>query len=159
MNKKLLIGITLLGFALILVGLIISITFFKDDNGKKDNNSEDSVNNNNDNKEVNIYYYMCTKPDLINDKYTISYIYEFCFEDDSLNYGNTKYVYSFKNIDDYNAFEIKNNKNFNPIGTENNKEKLTKTYIFDGGYSAKDINTIDDYIKYLKKLNYTCKEK
>ncbi len=150
-NRKLMICLIVFSIIVIIVGLILF--FFT-------NQSEgDSDKQNSDPDEIlNLSCYRCSREQLAKDTYTIDYIYEFCYKDNELNYGNYLYVYTFNNLDSYHAFQFKESEQFNPIDVKEDEDRLTRTYTFDLSYPTEG-KTIESYLETLQGWGYTCNER
>lgn len=149
-KKKLVIGLIVLSIVVIIIGLILFLFPNKlEEDLDKQNSDSDEI--------INLSCYRCSREQLAKDTYTIDYIYEFCYKDNELNYGNYLYVYTFNNLDSYQAFEIKESEQFNPIDIKEDESNLTRTYTFDLSYPTEG-KTIESYLETLQGWGYSCDE-
>ena len=149
---------------IIFIVLLIDFSMFfylKNKNNSNNNSFEMKETLENNNQEIELIKYRsfnCTTEKRVLDNYTIDYFYYFIFKNNDLDSGYLNYVYTFNNLENYNAFKFSSSPS--PVKEDFNVEKKTKTYTmaFYFPQEEKGDNAVEKYIEQLNKQDYVCEE-
>ena len=147
-RHRLVLVLILLGVLCVIIALVF---LFLLSEKKMDSSKENSPNE----ELLNTICYRCTKEPLQKETYQINYTYQFCFNDDELNYGNYYYSYVFNDLEGYQNFQIPKTEQFNPIEVKEDNSQLIREYIFELSYPTEGRN-LNQYVEMLQGWGYTC---
>lgn len=160
-NKKILtIIFSVIGILLVVGGIFVLVNQPKEHESKKPKKEEKPK------EEVKLpindmsRFFDCTQETYQTDDYKVDYIYHFYFTNNVLQSGSLKYIYTFNSKGKYDEFSIDFEKIGMNVEEDSDETKLTKTYDTQVQYAqdTEGSKAIDDYIKKLESMKYSCKE-
>lgn len=154
-NNKLLIYIIIGIIILIIVGIVLFLVF-------RNNKVEEQPTTEPQEEKEKItslkLFYTCNMETFHKDGYTVDNIYEFTVDNDVVTNGIRKQTYKFETISDYTNLVLEENEHFKPSEKSEDINTLTKSYTFASYIPMETANAtnIEEYINYLKTINYVC---